>query len=192
MKCEDFDRSMQQSLDDRLRPSSDARLLRHADRCQRCRCQLEAWQRIVEVLPSADRTMASAVSIAPENSTGRVVSQDVTLPGSRNSGRLSWVAMSAAAVVLLAFMTPWSFEQPEHSRSSPTTEFSGAGVESGEVLLADDKVDPVGWWRVVQDRDWVAQTMPAVRSVRDGVAPLGRSLLRAVTILTVGGGDRPT
>lgn len=58
--------------------------------------------------------------------------------------------------------------------------------------LAAAQVDPSGWWRQVQDRDWVAQTMPAVRSVREGVAPLGRSLLQAVTLLTTGSGDRTT
>jgi hypothetical protein len=38
----------------------------------------------------------------------------------------------------------------------------------------------------VQRRDWVGNTMPTVRTVQEGVAPLGRTLMRAVTILTLG------
>jgi hypothetical protein len=51
------------------------------------------------------------------------------------------------------------------------------------------ETDPTDWWNSVQDRDWLGQTMPTVNSVREGVAPIGRSLLRAVTILA-GGSER--
>ena len=47
-------------------------------------------------------------------------------------------------------------------------------------------LDALEWWASVRERDWMAETMPAVRSVQQGVAPLGRSLLQAVTVLTVG------
>lgn len=66
------------------------------------------------------------------------------------------------------------------------------GIDDHEVVLAQvtGELDPAGWWRSVQDRDWVGQTMPAVQSVKQGVAPIGRSLLRAVTILTTSGHDQ--
>jgi hypothetical protein len=47
-------------------------------------------------------------------------------------------------------------------------------------------LDALEWWASVRERDWMAETMPVVRSVQRGVAPLGRSLLQAVTVLTVG------
>lgn len=48
-------------------------------------------------------------------------------------------------------------------------------------------LDPAIWWQGVRNRDWVGHTMPAIESVQRGVAPLGRTLIRAVTILTTGG-----
>ena len=64
---------------------------------------------------------------------------------------------------------------------------AGASASSAALVQTPGELDPVLWWQSVQDRDWVQETMPTVRSVRQGVAPLGRTLVRAVTILTIGG-----
>ncbi|GAA5506677.1 hypothetical protein [Novipirellula caenicola] len=52
--------------------------------------------------------------------------------------------------------------------------------------------NPVAWFHSVQPQNWLGQTMPTVESFREGVAPIGRSLLRAVTILTTAGKDQPS
>ncbi|MDC0288799.1 hypothetical protein OAL01_05050 [Rubripirellula sp.] len=77
---------------------------------------------------------------------------------------------------------------PTKSNSKPI--LSDVSASSGTLAQATGELDPVVWWRSVQDRDWVEETMPTVRSVRQGVAPLGRTLVRAVTILTIGGEGR--
>jgi hypothetical protein len=78
------------------------------------------------------------------------------------------------------------------SVDSDAADVDSAGMDDHQVVLAQvtGELDPAGWWRSVQDRDWVSQTMPAVQSVKQGVAPIGRSLMRAVTILTTGGYDQ--
>jgi hypothetical protein len=76
----------------------------------------------------------------------------------------------------------------EHSQDGADIDQATAG--SGLLAANQLNVDPVGWWRDVQDRDWVSQTMPTVRSMQEGVAPLGRTLMRAMTILTTGGRDQ--
>ncbi|MDA8745723.1 hypothetical protein N9N28_13905 [Rubripirellula amarantea] len=50
--------------------------------------------------------------------------------------------------------------------------------------------NPMGTESWVDAKHWIDQTMPAVESVREGVAPIGRSLRRAVKILAGGRGDR--
>jgi hypothetical protein len=107
-------------------------------------------------------------------------------------------ACGLAAAVLLAVVLRSSFAtsdgqgaiaQASLSRS-PSSIAGHDGGAAASLVAAD--VDPTNWWRQVHGRDWFGETMPAVRRVREGVAPLGRSLLQAVTILTIGGGGRTT
>jgi hypothetical protein len=94
------------------------------------------------------------------------------------------VAGLAAAILCMVTMGP-------HSQDALPPRVDSASVEHDPaVLVQTGELDPALWWQSVQNRDWVGQTMPAVQSVRDGVAPIGRSLMRAVTILTTGGGEQ--
>lgn len=167
MNCQDFASRMQRRLDDRLPLESDRQLRRHAQHCQICRAEFDAWQQIASVMP-----LSAAIS--------------------KNRFRpLAWSGLAAGA--LLAVAMSWS-SLPGNSWRPNRVGFGEAVVQSDDFSRADvgGTVDPALWWRDVQQRNWVSQTMPAVRRVREGVAPLGRSLLQAVTILTVGGRDRPT
>ncbi len=59
-------------------------------------------------------------------------------------------------------------------------------------MLASMSIDQ--WWHEVNQRSWIDSTMPSVmptvESVRQGVAPLGRSLVQAVGLLTRFGGGQ--
>lgn len=95
-------------------------------------------------------------------------------PASQNRLALYSAIVALAAAVLIAFFV-----------SLPNDERVSQNVATESVLQHDDAaIDPAIWWQTVQDRDWIGETMPAVNSVRDGVAPLGRSILQAVAILT--------
>ena len=94
-----------------------------------------------------------------------------------------------AAVLLVALMANRGDPDRVEAVVADTAQ-TRTPVRSDALVQTGTDLDPASWWRSVQDRDWVGQTMPAVRSVREGVAPLGRSLMRAVTILAIGGRDQ--
>jgi len=167
MNCDEFAQRMHQRLDDRLSLASDGELRRHACQCPSCRAELHAWRRIASVMP------VSSGDVRP------------TLIGNRYVRTVSAIAGLAAAI-LFALVVVGNVED------SRTTAIDSAAVDDHETALAQQtsELDPALWWRDVQDRDWVRQTMPAVRSVQQSVAPIGRSLMRAVTILTVGGREQ--
>ena len=96
------------------------------------------------------------------------------------------VVVGLAAGFLIAFT---GFPTPDEA-AQPTMVETPTSPSSSLLAQTVPELDPAGWWRSVQDRDWVGQTMPTVQSVKEGVAPLGRTLMRAVTILTIGGQDQ--
>ncbi len=105
--------------------------------------------------------------------------ESVMPPQPRVSRRVPMAAALAASVLFAVALGSLLREDPKKIIVAET-----------DSLLA--QADPSGWWSQVRQRDWVGETMPAVRSVREGVAPLGRSLLQAVTILTIPNGERTT
>lgn len=114
------------------------------------------------------------------------------------AGAQKW-AIAIAAVVLIWFRWGPAPTTPPNrvavasaNRSAPN---QSASMERPSEPLPSSlamtvEASAANWWQDVQTRDWVGQTMPAVKSMRDGVAPLGRSLMRAVTILAIGGSER--
>jgi hypothetical protein len=66
----------------------------------------------------------------------------------------------------------------------------GAPLANRPLRAAGPALAAEQWWQRVGGQEWVDRTVPAMRSVRDGVAPLGRSFIQAVTILAGGGGAR--
>ncbi len=178
MLCEDFRQRMNQCLDNRLALESDSELMQHVDCCESCRAHVAAWDRIASVMSHRDQT---SDELAGAGGIERVGLR-------RRRGIVSSAGLAAA--VLLAIVSMWD-RSP--SNSEPSDTLPAAEAARSDFLLAQaggDDVDPSLWWRSVQDRDWVGQTMPAVRSVQQGVAPLGRSLRQALTILTIGGRDQ--
>lgn len=170
MNCDDFGQRMHQQLDHRLPLESDDSLWHHAENCDSCRAQMEAWQRIA---PLVGREVAAAPALES---------------GARGTKMLiaATVVVGLAAGFLIAFT---GFPTPDEA-AQPTMVETPTSPSSSLLAQTVPELDPAGWWRSVQDRDWVGQTMPTVQSVKEGVAPLGRTLMRAVTILTIGGQDQ--
>ncbi len=166
MNCSDFERRMQHLIDNHRPLSDDHSLQAHAQRCDACYGRMQLWQQIESVL---DET--------PKGSGGRAS------PPRQQHHLAAWSLIAAvAAVLLVAFLV----SQPDDQLAAVKTSRALEQVNDVDSLAA---VDPALWWRNVQDQDWLGRTMPAVQSVRDGVAPLGRSLLQAVAILTTSRGE---
>ena len=98
-------------------------------------------------------------------------------------GGWRWAVPALAAAIVLAVLFNRGLDR-EPEGADRVASLETVEVDSPQTL------DPAGWWRDVQSRDWVAETMPTVQRVSDSVAPLGRSLMQAVTLLTLGGGER--
>jgi hypothetical protein len=174
MNCENFAQRMYERLDQRMPPESDHQLARHASDCTNCRSQLEMWGKIAPLM-TPDTPVPGAVAEAD-------LSAD--LKGLRAILPLMTAGLAAAILIAVVGISP--------TKPSPQPTIVDAPTSSSTPILAQatGELDPVVWWRSVQDRDWVGETMPTVRSVKEGVAPLGRMLVRAVTILTIGGEGR--
>lgn len=181
MNCHDFHDLLQRRLDDRVRPETDRELVRHTQQCEDCRGQLDVWKKVSSLMTS---------------SPGNVVCrQPTTFPSKRLGGMaIGGLAIGGVAVaVILLFSVPRDAGPASrfHSnRSEPRSAFDSSDRQAMASKPSNSKMELSGWWQQVQGRDWVGQTMPTVRSVREGVAPLGRTLMRAVTILTIGGRDQ--
>ena len=193
MNCDDFTQWLQTGLDERrdLRMPRDVR--RHYNECDSCRGQMEAWNQISAILPGES-------PIPTQSNLHR-----------QRIAAISGIVSAIAAVWIVSFFigqqenprtiaqvtppTPAKLSSMDTMVSEGTTvSESTVGRSRGHrfeplvVISVDDqdKVGPAAWWGRLQNRDWIDRTMPAVQSVRDGVAPLGRSFVRAVTILTSG------
>jgi hypothetical protein len=164
MNCNEFEGRMQRLIDEGLSLIHDDQLSSHAASCPQCDQQIRLWQQIDSVL--LDVPCVPEVKLRPLATGGRAAAS---------------ILSAVAAVLLLVFLLP----HPEGEQIAKTTAL--AQREPDEELAA--LVDPADWWRNMRAKDWIGQTMPAVHSVRDGVAPLGRSLLQAVAILTTGAGE---
>ncbi len=184
MNCDEFDQRMQQLIDARTALADDEQLTAHANGCPDCGERMYWWGQIDSVVPTAvqspDPSFAgdrfADAGFAGASSIGADVSS------ARRKNLFAWSMFAAvAAGLLVAFVLGSSRHE---ANRTPVAKQLPTSVDQ------HIDVDPARWWRDVQDRDWISQTMPAVQSVRDGVAPLGRSIKHAVAILTTGGGEQ--
>lgn len=175
MKCEDFTQWLQQRLDDRAELTMPPEISDHVVRCDSCRGQLSAWNQISSILP-VERPEIRA------NVHSRTV----------RSNSIVWVSAAAAVILLALFIgRQRHVEDALVAQAIPNSELSTSDTQVNKDVRAIS-VDPVSLWQEIQSRDWVAQSMPTVESVRDSFAPMGRSLVQAMTILATGGRDQPS
>lgn len=164
MNCEHFYQKMQDRLDDRLGLNGDQDLVQHASSCGNCRSKLDVWLSIESVIGSP---RASVATPAPKAS------------------RFPAYALACVAASVLIALTIVPRQQDRGSESRAVVSLSSP-ASSFDPIQVDAALQAAQWWSEVRGDDWVAQTTPTVRSVREGFAPLGRSLMQVVTILMVG------
>ena len=182
MNCHDFGLRLHECLDERISVDGDRELQRHADGCDSCRAELDAWQQIASIMPTppVDQHTSSTVN--------HTANRTLVAP-------TGMTAAGLAAALLIAFT--WFHREPDtvaelvsQSNAPELLDDSPVTHERQDQHDQDGELNPAAWWQDVRNHDWMGKTMPAVESVRDGVAPLGRSLIRAVSLLAVGGGNR--
>ena len=172
MNCDEFAQLMHERLDHRQPIGADEGLRRHARQCDSCRAQMDAWQQLAKIMP------------APTGEPAAVAQHTAA-----SNPPYHLIALAAAVLIVIVPFTLRSDPVPTIAVDTADSVIVPAPQESDLAHIGGD-ADPAYWWRSVQNRDWVGQTMPTVRSVQEGVAPIGRSLMRAVTILTTGAQDR--
>ncbi|MEM9586780.1 MAG: hypothetical protein AAGA03_05830 [Planctomycetota bacterium] len=197
LNCEQFASRMNRLLDQRVSLEGDDRLDRHAAICGDCRGRLESWIAIARLLDAPEVVGDPEVSVlSPPSIASRA--------GQAEPTRLSGVRplLAAAAAVLLA-VGGWYAGRPievaaiatgpAKSEASPSNSAVPTGAATSEITTSELAVSGLAygeglagdrWWARLSEASWLDQTMPTVRRVGEGVAPLGRSLLQAVSILT--------
>ena len=168
MNCDRFDQRMNVLLDDHLPIADDPVLQSHSSHCELCEQKMMIWQQIDRIGPAQ--------------------------PTEFSSGWLTWSRVSAmAAGIMVAALLSWSFRSDrivtarvnpnELSPQTGTVQTSGNSTGLQEQA---SRLDPSRWWESVEPQQWIAQTMPTVRTVQESVAPLSRSFKQAVELLTFG------
>lgn len=190
MNCQQFEDRFHDVLDHRQLPAADSSLQNHAAECKRCEQQLDAWCAL-------ESTFESSLERPLRQPEYQLFGAEIVAPSNARFGARIIVAVAAALLVVIGL---WTLNQRPGTEntigsvalSSEVADSAGSPLidhRPAENIVATDLSadDAVVWWQSVQDRDWVDETMPAVRRIREGVAPIGRSLLKAVTILTGAG-----
>ena len=185
-------------------PMADSELVGHAECCDRCKSQLGLWHQINDAF-AVIRDDSRGARARPSRT------QDLHSIRTRKIvSRLSGVmAAGAAAVLFFTGVLPTSLlpsstdnryaltdspvastppsrpplrlAAPSVPPPDPSQSTADASVSLTEMIPENVLSDP--WWQAVRSEGWVSQTIPAVDSVRIGVAPIGRSMKQAIAIL---------
>ena len=214
MQCSDFESRLHQLLDEHRSAGADAELQQHASHCLGCRRELETWCRIAAVLDATGDPPTYRHSEFIASSARSRVRTPAALVALTTAAVLllvlTWSSRGPSdSLQLSQTQQPREFVKPSGAIDT-STQAADSSVESpeGASAVTEDEVTGRGrnrlpdgsrhrnasirsakWWNDVQPASWVNQTMPTVRSVKQGVAPIGRTIVRAMTLLTVGGGN---
>ncbi|MCO8124198.1 hypothetical protein NHH03_20815 [Stieleria sp. TO1_6] len=188
MRCEQFQQRMDQLLDQRRELRGDRPLHQHAQRCAECQRRLDLWCKINQALafqdPEADSAAGSVTPVAVRHRQ-RIVHRIATAAAILVASLAGWMAVSDSSSQKIAspveLAQPIAAQQPGHSGSLIDAETDSVAAGQPSELARQSQQ----WWDVVQDDSWVDRTIPAVNSVRYGVAPIGRTMRRAFTILMI-------
>ncbi|TWU01083.1 anti-sigma factor [Stieleria varia] len=190
MTCSCFEQRLQSLLDQRVDPQSDTHLLAHAQFCPSCSNALMTWSRVQSLYTKPDvTTECDTPVISPRRrSESRVVATLTAVAAAIAlliiAVRPSTTPQQTAAVVTSRPQSSETNTVPPPTAATSTIVSSIDSQHGPSTPDADQALLARQWIESMQGRDWMAETMPAVQSVGQGVAPLGRSLMQAVTILT--------
>ncbi len=192
MDCQTFSQRLHHRLDRRESLGGDPDMQRHAEGCSACRDQLRTWLRIEEALPAQCEVDGPARMDPARKDMERPHAAPSPLRRPGLAGRSSSWAAGLAAALLIGVLLRGDSDVPPPGDVRVVVDSAGGDPVAAESIdrRFTAGADPSPWIRDLTERKWIDETMPAMRSVRDGVAPLGRSLLQAVTILSHGGGTK--
>ncbi|WP_182868944.1 hypothetical protein [Stieleria mannarensis] len=191
MRCDQFHDRLDLLLDRRADVRQDTLLRDHANKCPTCHDSLQIWCTIDEHINPA----AEPDHDAPSPQTALPIS-NATI----------W-AVACAAVVIVCVGLAGLWRSSSQSRDSVIASTNlgqpvdlADGIDHADEMPAHENAaatsDPLPpstalnwqtsqWWSAMSDEPWVDHTLPAVNSVRIGVAPIGRSMKQAMTILMI-------
>lgn len=178
MNCDQFQQRMDWILDQRQNVDRDAALMDHAESCETCCQRLQIWSTI------DDLVLPASVSVSDFGSK---------LP-------LMQSALAAAAAILLfvTLIPSLTTDPPKTNTIASVVEMSPSSTTGPDARPIINPMSPgtaqstpqltwqsPQWWTTMSDERWVSHTIPAVTSVRLGVAPIGRSMRQALSILMI-------
>jgi len=190
MNCDDFQLRLQNALDQRDSIAEDQTLLLHANQCPDCHAMMQTWSQIEAGLQRP----------ATSNPEPEVIS-------SSHRRSLSVIAATAACL-LIGFFVAQRFptagdphfvadtgprENLKINGNAATTTrppvttprtLAPSGVQQGSHAASDEMV-AAAMWQSMQGQDLVGRTLPTVQSINEAMAPLRRSLIQAVAVLTM-------
>ncbi|QDV46967.1 hypothetical protein Enr13x_68760 [Stieleria neptunia] len=201
MRCDQFHDRLDQLLDARQDVGRDRLLCDHASHCQTCRDSLQIWSAIDDFV-SPQEPVSPVCAGPPKSAPGSVPIATTGAWATR-----TW-ATAAAVLVCVAIAGRWlsgdSLTDKSESSAIASVVTDGTLAHQtpappGAVKSAPDpslgqpsrlptaaiSLPTSQWWSVVSDEPWVHHTLPAVNSVRIGVAPIGRSMKQAIAILMI-------
>lgn len=199
MNCEQFQERMDALLDRREDVTTDAPLLRHAADCSCCRQRLAVWSQISDTVASQPAGFQpTGCQPTVQTASGRDSRRPRINPLFNPSRRLASVLAMAAGILVLTSLGRWLVPPSQPSNQSiasaelpqqvdaPDSKNTAVNQNSMPSLSPQAAPWQSGrWWSAMADEQWVHHTIPAVDSVRQGVAPIGRSMRQAVAILLI-------
>lgn len=197
MNCDQFDDRLDQQLDRRRAVESDVDLQRHAARCPACHGKLKLWRQIETSLggssawPEADRSEA-ATGVSPTDRRATPVTRHMVVALAVAASLLTTISLVPLALRIgnrarVATAPPPSAQPPK------TADVGRQGFTLDDPAFAprppQESFDVVAdwsgerWWESVSEDAWLLETIPAVNTVREGFAPIEKSVRRAIAIL---------
>ena len=188
MNCQQVQAKFHQRLDERQSIQSDHQIIDHAKKCKICHERIALWLRIEESLLSdktdSNQTPILQVPVKEQSLTTQTENEE----GRGRRVRFASMSLCLATVATIALALVFVNNNNVIDESSVRSDLA---VQSRAVHLEREQQDsslsdPTKNWfgDAHTQHGLLAETMPTIRSLRDGVAPIGRNLLRAVTLLT--------
>jgi hypothetical protein len=186
MNCNDFQRQFHHQLDQRDRSFDDA-MQQHMRGCDHCRGQIQLWDLIEHSVQSPSPANLfcgpSLASSWPQTLGQFARGCAKPVAAMAVAASLLWMIFGISDDSTLPVVSKTQEVRPADLIVSESNIPSGpAGWQSG--ATTQPAIHPALLWNDLRQRDWLGETMPTVHYVRDGVAPLGRSIKRAATLLT--------
>ncbi|TWT71206.1 hypothetical protein [Crateriforma conspicua] len=209
IRCEQFQQRLDDQMDRRQPVHQDSQLIEHAKHCSTCAVNLSVARSIQQMEPATTANHPSAAPSSEHHNTRNHSTKpfsiawasaacvaiglmiyawpDPASPSVQTAGRSETQANRYAKAILPKEPALVETSDPTSPIDRITNTDPGLpqSVLSDQWLAGSPTPSPsASAWQQWRPDMWVGQTMPVVRSVRSSVAPVGRSLLKAMALLT--------